>query len=52
MRYFDLNAVQFIEEKGITDLLFTMCTFSAVGTNSNGLINALDNPVIEEIPAD
>ena len=52
MRYFDLNAVQFIEEKGITDLLFTMCTFSAVGTNSNGLINALDNPAAEEIPAD
>lgn len=50
MRYFDLNAVQFIEEKGITDLLFTMCTFSAVGTNANGLNTALDNPIVEEIP--
>lgn len=49
MRYFDLNAVQFIEEKGITDLLFTMCTFSAVGTNANGLNTALDNPTVEEI---
>lgn len=50
MRYFDLNAVQFIEEKGITDLLFTMCTFSAVGTNANGLNTALDNPTVEHIP--
>ncbi len=49
MRYFDLNAVQFIEEKGVTDLLFSMCTFSAVGTNANGLNNALDNP-LSEIP--
>lgn len=45
MRYFDLNAVEFIKEHGITDLLFTMCTFSAVGTNANGLTNVLNNPV-------
>lgn len=49
MRYFDLNAVQFIKEKKITDLLFTMCTFSAVGTNANGLNKVLDNPVKEII---
>lgn len=45
MRYFDLNAIQFIKEHEITDLLFTMCTFSAVGPNANGLVNVLNNPV-------
>lgn len=34
IRYFDLNAVEFIKEHGITDVLFTMCTFSAVGDNA------------------
>ena len=48
MRYFDLNAVEFIEEHKITDLLFTMCTFSAVGTNSKGLNTVLDNPLMSE----
>ncbi|MCM1055250.1 MAG: DHHW family protein [Bacteroides sp.] len=35
IRYFDLNAVDFLTdpEKGITDVLFTMCTFSAAGVN-------------------
>ncbi len=49
MRYFDLNAVEFIKEQGITDLLFTMCTFSAVGPNANGLYNVLDNPTKAEL---
>ncbi len=49
MRYFDLNAVEFIKEQGITDLLFTMCTFSAVGTNANGLNTVLDNPTKAEL---
>ena len=45
MRYFDLNAVEFVEFTGATDLLFTMCTFSAVGTNANHLYTILNNPV-------
>jgi|GEM_PF-711266 len=45
MRYFDLNAVEFVEFTGATDLLFTMCTFSAVGSNANHLNVILNNPV-------
>ena len=37
IRYFDLNAIDFIKEHGITDVLFTMCTFSAVGPNANNI---------------
>lgn len=33
IRYFDLNAVEFAKENEITDVLFTMCTFSAAGVN-------------------
>ena len=33
IRYFDINAVEFIKEQGVTDLLFSMCTFSAAGVN-------------------
>lgn len=44
MRYFDLNAIDFIKFTGATDVLFTMCTFSAVGPNANGLDIALSNP--------
>ncbi|MBR4112124.1 MAG: hypothetical protein IKK53_03725 [Ruminiclostridium sp.] len=51
MRYFDLNAIEFIKENGITDLLFTMCTFSATGPNANGLNIVLDNPTREELEA-
>ena len=47
MRYFDLNGVEFVKFTGATDLLFTMCTFSAVGTNANGLEKILNNPVTE-----
>ena len=39
MRYFELNLVDFINEQGVTDLLFTMCSYSAVGTNANNLEN-------------
>ena len=49
MRYFDLNAVDFVKFTGATDLLFTMCTFSAVGTNANGLNTILGNPATEII---
>lgn len=37
MRYFDLNLVDFIKENGVTDLLFTMVTYSAVGENAEKL---------------
>lgn len=37
VRYFDLNAAQFIKETGATDVLFAMCSFSAVGGNKNGI---------------
>lgn len=39
MRYFELNLVDFVKEMGITDLLFTMCSYSAVGTNADNLEN-------------
>ena len=41
VRYFDLYAPDFIQENGITDVLFTMCTFSAVGENAEGIKNNL-----------
>jgi len=33
MRYFDLNSINFLRERGVTDLLFAMNTFSATGSN-------------------
>ncbi len=33
VRYFDINAKSFIEEVEATDVLFAMCTYSAVGPN-------------------
>lgn len=37
MRYFELNAVSYFKEQGITDVLFAMNTFSATGQNSEYL---------------
>ena len=37
MRYFNCNLVNFIQDRGITDVLFTMCSYSVVGSNANGL---------------
>ncbi len=37
MRYFDLNAISFMQEVGATDVLFAMNTFSATGSNSSYL---------------
>lgn len=37
MRYFDLNAVSFMQQVGATDVLFAMNTFSATGVNSESL---------------
>jgi hypothetical protein len=33
VRYFELNAVEFIKSVGGTDVLFAMCSFSATGVN-------------------
>lgn len=41
MRYFDLNAEEFIRENEIDDLLFTMCSFSAGGVNCDELERVL-----------
>ncbi len=41
VRYFDVYAPDFVKENGITDVLFTMCTFSAVGENAEGIKNNL-----------
>ena len=37
MRYFERNLVSFAEEMDITDLLFTCCSYSAVGPNADNL---------------
>ena len=41
MRYFDINAADFIKNAGATDVLFTMCTFSAMGGNHYCINNNL-----------
>ncbi len=47
MRYFSLNPVQFVKFTGATDLLCTMCTFSAVGGNAETFAKIFSNPVTE-----
>lgn len=37
MRYIEVNLVDFVRDRGVTDLLFSMCSFSAVGTNADNL---------------
>ena len=37
MRYFDLNAISFIREQGITDVLFAMNSYSANGPNTDAI---------------
>ena len=37
MRNFQCNLVDFIEDRGVTDVLFTMVTYSAVGGNADSL---------------
>lgn len=37
MRYFKRNLVNFVNTMGITDVLFTMASFSAVGTNADNI---------------
>lgn len=41
IRYFDLNAAEFVRNVQATDLLFTMCSFSAVGVNRHCIYNNL-----------
>lgn len=35
VRWFDLNAIDFIKEHGVTDVLFSMSTVSATGSNAD-----------------
>ena len=37
VRYFDLNAIDFLKEHGVTDVLFTMNMHSAAGRNAEGI---------------
>jgi len=37
MRYFNPNLVDFINQMGVTDVLFTMATFSAFGSNADNI---------------
>lgn len=41
IRYFDVNAVDFAKEVKCTDMLFAMCTYSAVGPNREHIYNNL-----------
>ncbi len=41
IRYFDLNAASFVKQVGATDLLFSMCSYSAVGVNRKNIYNNL-----------
>ncbi len=45
MRYFNPNMVDFIEQMGVTDVLFSMCAYSVVGTNADNLMTLIEqNP--------
>ena len=37
VRWFDLNAIDFIKKQGVTDVLFSMSTVSATGINADGI---------------
>ena len=37
MRFFNRNLVNFIEEMGVTDVLFSMCSYSVVGVNAESM---------------
>lgn len=55
MRYFQRNLPNFIESMGITDVLFSMCTYSVVGANADNLVSMLsqdaDSAIVDEQPA-
>lgn len=54
MRYFERNLVDFIQTTGVTDVLFTMCSYSVVGVNADGLMDLITqdagNPIVDEQP--
>ena len=43
IRYFNINPVDFAKEVKCTDMLFAMCTYSAVGPNRDYIYNNLHN---------
>lgn len=49
MRYLEVNLLYLVDELEITDLLFLMNTFSAVGTNADNLETLCTNPNVGEI---
>lgn len=52
MRYFERNLVSFIRDMGITDVLFTMTTYSMVGDNADNLSNLLTQNAGETVTDD
>ncbi len=42
MRYFNCNLVTFIQDRGITDVLFTMCSYSVVGSNADNITTLIE----------
>ena len=55
MRYFERNLPNFIKSQGITDVLFSMCTYSVVGGNASCLTTLMtqdpDSEIVDEQPA-
>lgn len=49
MRYFERNLVNFIKEMNITDVLFTMSSYSAVGSNANNIMNLIEQDANSQI---
>lgn len=54
MRYFNRNLVNFIEEMGVTDVLFSMCSYSVVGVNAESLpwllVQDPDTQIVDDGP--
>ena len=55
MRYFERNLPNFVKAQGITDVLFSMCTYSVVGGNASCLTSLMtqdpDSEIVDEQPA-
>ena len=49
VRYMERNLVNFIEDLGITDVLFTMSAYSVVGGNANNISNLMSQDANSEI---
>lgn len=54
MRYFNRNLVNFIKEMGVTDVLFSMCSYSVVGVNAEELpvmlVQDADSAIVDNGP--